>query len=580
MSTKVFISYRHEDSGFAARGVHDRLERELGRESLFMDVDAIPLGLDFVAVLGAEVGKCDVLLAIIGPSWLEARDEDGDRRLDSEHDFVRIEIAAALRRNIRVIPILLEGTRVPKAERLPDDLKALARRHALDVRHTSFPADMDRLVRKLRGTTASPPKPPTENEPIAPPEPTSIGEPLTPPEIMLDDQSVPPLVPPGTSEPVAPRGPAGTGELVTIAEMSTAAEPVAPARRDSAPEAQGDRIAGGEAHRELPIKSYSPFSATGILLGVGFLVAATLVGVLFYDNGTRKPETSATSAVSSAEPVPLIAISAKPLLAEPARPLITGRQEKESVAKPGSEITDCANGCPMMVVLPSGKFIMGSPKNEPDRDDNEGPQREVTIARPFAVSKFEVTFDEWDACVTHGGCNGYPPEDKGWGRGKRPVINVSFGDAQAYVVWLSRKTGKTYRLLTEAEWEYAARGGTQTAYSWGDTIGKGNANCNGCGSQWNEQTAPVGFFEPNTFGLYDMHGNVLEWVEDTRHDNYNGGPADGSAWLQGGDASYRVVRGGSWFFSPQLLRAARRDWYTAGDRHYHLGFRVARTLTP
>ena len=151
MAARVFISYRRDDSAGHAGRVHDRLERELGRDLLFMDVDAIPLGADFVEVLGAEVGKCDVLLAIIGPGWLEARDDIGQRRLDNEQDFVRVEIAAALKRGIPVIPILLEGTKVPKSEQLPDDLKALSRRNGLDVRHASFHADMDKLVRSLGG---------------------------------------------------------------------------------------------------------------------------------------------------------------------------------------------------------------------------------------------------------------------------------------------------------------------------------------------------------------------------------------------------------------------------------------------
>jgi hypothetical protein len=159
MSNKVFISYRRDDSAGHAGRVHDRLERELGRDLLFMDVDA--LGVDFVEVLGAEVAKCDVLLAIIGPNWLNARDEEGNRRLESEHDFVRIEIAAALKRNIPVIPILLEGTHGPKAGQLPDDLKSLVRRSGLDVRHASFHSDMDKLVRGLRGTPAPQPAPPS-----------------------------------------------------------------------------------------------------------------------------------------------------------------------------------------------------------------------------------------------------------------------------------------------------------------------------------------------------------------------------------------------------------------------------------
>jgi hypothetical protein len=151
MAHKVFICYRRDDSAGHAGRVHDRLEREFGRDLLFMDVDAIPLGADFVNVLSAEVAKCDVLLAIIGPNWLDARDEAGSRRLDSEFDFVRVEIAAALQRDIPVIPILLEGTRVPRPEQLPDDLKGLTRRNGLDVRHASFHADMDKLVRGLRG---------------------------------------------------------------------------------------------------------------------------------------------------------------------------------------------------------------------------------------------------------------------------------------------------------------------------------------------------------------------------------------------------------------------------------------------
>jgi hypothetical protein len=151
MPGKIFISYRRDDSAGHAGRVHDRLAREFGRDLLFMDVDAVALGVDFVEVLGVEVGKCNVLLAAIGPNWLDARDENGNRRLDNEHDFVRIEIAAALQRGIPVIPVLLEGTRVPKAEQLPDDLKVLARRNGLDVRHASFHSDMDRLVRGLRG---------------------------------------------------------------------------------------------------------------------------------------------------------------------------------------------------------------------------------------------------------------------------------------------------------------------------------------------------------------------------------------------------------------------------------------------
>jgi formylglycine-generating enzyme required for sulfatase activity len=148
--------------------------------------------------------------------------------------------------------------------------------------------------------------------------------------------------------------------------------------------------------------------------------------------------------------------------------VLTLEQEKALAARLGSEFKECANGCPVMIVIPAGKFIMGSPENEPDRDTSEGPLHEVTIAKPFAVSKFEVTFEEWDACVVAAAC---PRAPDGWGRGEMPVINVSWRDAKQYVAWLSQLTGKEYRLLTEAEWEYAARAGANTRYSWGEDRG-------------------------------------------------------------------------------------------------------------
>jgi len=161
------------------------------------------------------------------------------------------------------------------------------------------------------------------------------------------------------------------------------------------------------------------------------------------------------------------------------------------------------------------------------------------------------------------------------------VINVSWDDAKAYVAWLSQKTGKSYRLLSGAEYEYATRAGTQTAYPWGNTIGTNNANCHSCGSQWDaKQTAPVGSFPPNAFGLYDMVGNVREWTEDCYHATYVGAPLDGSAWIGGADCSHRVVRAGSFLLAPAFLRSASRYWFSPDYRLRYLGFRVARALAP
>jgi formylglycine-generating enzyme required for sulfatase activity len=261
--------------------------------------------------------------------------------------------------------------------------------------------------------------------------------------------------------------------------------------------------------------------------------------------------------------------------------------QAEQALKPGDNFRECAprqqntDYCPDMVVVPAGAFAMGSPQTDKQANTNEFPQHQVTIAKPFAVSKFELTFAEWDACVAGGGCSGYKPPDLGWGREEQPVMNVNWDDAQQYVAWLSKMTGKSYRLLSEAEYEYAARAGTTTEYPWGDEIGNNNANCNGCGSTWdNTQTAPVGSLPPNKFGLYDMVGNVWEWTEDCYQPNYQGAPTDGSAWIASDTCRNRVVRGGSWGYSPDVLRSANRTGTTPDGRSSGLGFRVARTLTP
>ena len=245
---------------------------------------------------------------------------------------------------------------------------------------------------------------------------------------------------------------------------------------------------------------------------------------------------------------------------------------------PSNTFQDCPE-CPKLVVVPSGSFLMGSSMEEEGRGDAEVPLHEVRISYQLAVGAYPVTFDEWDACVSDGGCGGHEPDDNGWG-GNRPVINVSWDDAQAYVRWLSGKTGMEYRLLSEAEWEYVARAGTTSRYWWGDDIGRHRANCNGCGSRWDDKrTSPVGSFPANAFGLYDVHGNVWEWVEDCWNDNYDGAPIDGSAWCTG-ISSIRVLRGGSWSYGPYYLRSAIRFRNSVGFRSINVGFRIARTLTP
>jgi formylglycine-generating enzyme required for sulfatase activity len=252
----------------------------------------------------------------------------------------------------------------------------------------------------------------------------------------------------------------------------------------------------------------------------------------------------------------------------------------------GRVFRDCP-ACPEMVVLPAGEFMMGSPDSERGRSKNEGPQRKVAVPA-FAMGKHEVTFAQWDACVAEGGC-AHKANDEGWGRGRRPVINVSWHDATEFAAWLTRKTGKSYRLPTEAEWEYAARAVTSASaphppFSTGSTINYRQANYDanftygdGRMGLFRQKTVAVGTFPRNAFGLHDMHGNVWEWVQDCYKDSYRGAPTDGSA-VALPSCRLRILRGGSWNYFPQLLRSAYR-YATAPEVRLDIaGFRVASSL--
>jgi formylglycine-generating enzyme required for sulfatase activity len=244
--------------------------------------------------------------------------------------------------------------------------------------------------------------------------------------------------------------------------------------------------------------------------------------------------------------------------------------EAVAVPEPGEAFRDCPD-CPELVVVPEGEFKMGSP-DQPD----EKPEHRVMITKPFAIGRREVTFEQWDACFAGGGCK-YKPDDHGWGRGSRPVIDISWEDAKGFAAWLAQRTGKRYRLPTEAEWEYAARAGTTSPFWWGRSAGSGHANCEDCGGALLHQTTPAGTFRPNAFGLYDVAGNAAEWVEDCWNETYRGAPADGSAWTTG-DCQQRVLRGGSFAGKANFIRSSSRFRYDYDVRYYANGFRIARDL--
>jgi len=275
--------------------------------------------------------------------------------------------------------------------------------------------------------------------------------------------------------------------------------------------------------------------------------------------------------------------------------------------QPNREFQECSD-CPQMVAIPGGQFKMGSPAAEPGRFDSEGPQHLVSV-RAFALGEYDVTTEQFLTFLRESGYQP-PPCDPILGLGWRTTVRglayapgesdpplepascLNWNDAQAYITWLNGKVRSLpsaakyhagpYRLPSEAEWEYAARAGTTTARWWGEAIGKDKANCDGCGSRWdNKLIAPVGSFGINPFGLHDILGNIWQWVEDCWHENYVGAPTDGGAWL-GGDCTKRVMRGGSWSNTPVFVRSAARSRGNAagGDFDYssYAGFRVARTL--
>ena len=284
-------------------------------------------------------------------------------------------------------------------------------------------------------------------------------------------------------------------------------------------------------------------------------------------------------------------------------PLLCALLLAGALSGPAARAADYTNSIGMKFKdIPAGRFYMGSCEPNKKRkfmglpcpsgagvddeaEDNETPQHEVRIGRGFRMGMHEVTLGQFKQYIAAAGRDDLLTDDfirRNSNGDRAPVNYVSRDDARGFIGWLNKKEGtQAYRLPSEAEWEYAARAGTMTRYSWGNEIGRNRANCNDCGSRWdNKHPAPVGSFAPNAFGLYDMHGNVWEWVADCGHDSYQGAPTDGSAWTTGCDKAEAVLRGGSWGDSPRDLRAANRVRPSPSLRFYYGGFRLVQDLNP
>lgn len=469
MQGKIFVSYRRDDGAANARSIRDRLAHAFGDSAVFMDVDNLLAGKRFDKELEKALAQTDIFLAIIGPRWIELFTE---RQKSDERDYVREELAAALARDITVIPVLVDSGRLPRQRDLPEDIRALVLHQKQDISHEHFGRDVNDLILAIKGGPALP----------------------------------------------APRS-KSLPALVVCALLAIC------------------------------------LSAFAVTHWFGVKIPS-VVRSAFERGSSPPPACDGVEALVGGQPRCLKAADA---------------------------FKDCPE-CPEMVVIKAGEFRMGSPENEEGHNGYESPLRTARISGPFGVGKFEVTFAEWDACVVAGACR-YQPGDLGWGRGRRPTINVPW-DAidKQYLPWLSRKTGQPYRLLSEAEWEYVARAGTTTPFSTGPTITTDQANFNGSrtygGSpigKFRQKTTEVGLFQANAFGLHDLHGNVWEWVKDCWHANYQNAPADGSAWIAD-DCSNRVMRGGSWGADPEHIRSAVREQGAPEFQSPYLGFRVARGL--
>lgn len=599
MPAGIFISYRRQEALAEARGIYERLRAEFGSDSVFIDLEGLDYGVDFVESLERQLQHCQVLLALIGPQWLATPDGHGGRRLDDENDFVRIELRTALQRGIRVVPVLLDGALMPRTADLPADLQPLLRRQALELDFRRFDADIARLVGSLRRiltpvasvAPAAPvavPAPPTQATPIPPPavKPAPVPEPTPEPAPLPPVQTL--LGTPPAGEAQAGEGSgggagrmkpktlaiaAGTGAAVLGAVWFGIRPPAL------APAAEPVVAAASAAAAPVPVAQPASLPAS--------LPAPTV---------TKSPPPMAASATLS----PLVGKAPPALTAAQAEVLRQTKPDGQEIYKSlelkpkappplpkplavGQRFRDCDDdSCPWMVVLPAGSFLMGSPDSEPGRDKDEGPQHRVQVAS-VAIGQYEVTFQQWDACVAAGGCQ-QEPNDKGWGRDQRPVIHVSLSDAQQYVKWLSVKTGQIYRLPSEAEWEYAARAGTSTPFAFGEQIDVSRANFNGnetyngsAKGEYRERTLPVGSLAKNEWGLYDLHGNVAEWVLDCPHPNYQGAPIDGRPWTGGCSSTGLLIRGGGWNDSPIGVRSANRQAMPL-VRDQAIGFRLARRL--
>jgi formylglycine-generating enzyme required for sulfatase activity len=491
----IFIGYRRDDTADVAGRIYDALEARFGRDRVFKDVDNIPVGANFGQYIKSILPRCRVALILMGPHWVDARDGSGKRRLEDPNDWVRIEVETALATpDLQVVPVLVNGAQMPRAEDLPATLQPILHLNAAVIRRDpDFRDDIDRLGTALRASVR------TGFLDLG-----GIGGGRKPPR------------------PTRPGREGSSGKRTSVVAMAAFAL----------------LLVGGAAAGWWSWQTYRAQQSNA-------------AAAREYAAAAEADTPQALEEFLAAHPNSAHALAARGRIAELRA---SGVTIGERFVRAGEVFDECdgADWCPRMVVIPPAAAT------QPEGATQVGGER-------IAVGRYEVTFAQWDACVAGGGCNGYRPNDQGWGRGNRPVINVSWNDAQAYVRWLSQRTGQRYRLLTEAEWEYAARALSTTNFSWGDEDPVCDRGARNGAQSYNctlDQTVPVGSFQANAFGLYDMHGNVWEWVED----------------CYAASCSSRVFSGSSWNYFPLGFPPSIRNGDVPTFRGVDIGFRVARTV--
>ncbi len=624
--SKILISYRREDSIDVTGRIYDRLVKDFAPDAVFMDVDSIPYGVDFRTYLDEQVSQCEVFLAVIGRDWLRGKERKGRSRLEDPGDFVRIEIESALKRRIPVIPVLVGGASVPPAQQLPASIQDLPYRHAVVIRpNPDFHRDMDRLVdyprtqlagkkeqlahpkvqgmaRDVSGTEKSDQsevvrsgkeavevnaRPSGQDSEVQGMEPekeervASSAMSQTPtdgfPTYMLGGIGLVVLIgalaaflilqpnpSPVYSPPVAEKEDERQAQVIPLQPSPPSAGPVVVLNKQERP-VEKQVITNGpqkvtEKKEERTVRKIPPSPSRP---------AEPVAAPRKHPVPTEKQDTANKPPKFAEKQEAPTVNESQPVSPSPSVPVEVPQKQETPVEK---RVTarDPLIPSPQMIRISPGSFMMGG-----SGDKDEAPIHEVRFTKPFAMARYETTFDEYDRYAQATGRE--LPEDEGWGRGRRPVINVKWENANAYAQWLSEQTGKRYRLPTEAEWEYAARSGGKDE-TW---AGTSDASLLEDYAVYGERgTKPVGSKKPNGLGLFDMSGNVWEWVQDCQHRNYERTLANGSAWLEanGGDCGQRVLRGGSWSNFPVNLRASYRSWNLTVSRSIFIGFRLVEDI--